>query len=164
MRCVGWLSRADLLTRPGHAGPAIPTPDAQCPGVRRFELSVIPHTGSWLEARVDRAALEYVVPGVAHEDLPHSGGLPPEYSLLEVRGGPILFSTLKRSVDGRSVVLRLYNPSPREAEVEVVFYRRPRRAWRARLDEREVEELRGGLDAVRLRIPPYKVETLKLEL
>ena len=164
MRCVGWLSRADLLTRPGHAGPQVATPDAQCPGVRRFELSIIPHTGSWLEAGVDKAALEYVVQGVAHEDIPHSGDLSPEHSLLEVKGGPALFSTLKRSIDGRRVVLRLYNPSPEKAEVEVALYRKARRAWRARLDEEEVEELHGDLGVIRLSIPPYKIETLKLEL
>ena len=47
LRCVGSLSRGDLLTRPGHAGMDLPTPDAQCPGRHTFELAVRPHAGDW---------------------------------------------------------------------------------------------------------------------
>ena len=43
LRCVGWLSRDDLFTRPGHAGPGMETPDAQMPGTWGFDYSVIPH-------------------------------------------------------------------------------------------------------------------------
>ncbi len=32
LRAVGWLSRADLRSRPGPAGPGLPTPGAQVPG------------------------------------------------------------------------------------------------------------------------------------
>src|SRR5207248_11252901 len=38
LRSVGWLSRMDLRTRPSHAGPALPTPGAQC--VRDFETDI----------------------------------------------------------------------------------------------------------------------------
>ena len=29
LRCVGWLSREDMHCRRGHAGPELPTPEAQ---------------------------------------------------------------------------------------------------------------------------------------
>jgi len=161
LRAVGWLSKGDLLTRPGHAGPEIPTPDAQCLGPQTFELAVFPHAGTWSDAGVIRAALEWAVPVVAHEDIPHKGELQPEFSLVEVRGDA-LFSTFKRSEDGRCAVLRLYNPSSREAEVEVIFGKPPARIWKARLDETEIEELPTG-STLKLRLGPCKVETLKLE-
>jgi alpha-mannosidase len=40
LRSVGWLSRDDIAGRPGHAGPALATPGAQCLGPRRVELAV----------------------------------------------------------------------------------------------------------------------------
>ncbi len=163
LRAVGWLSRGDLLTRPGHAGPEIQTPDAQCPGLRRFELCVIPYSGSWAEAGVHRAALEYVVPGTAHEDIPHKGDFPPQYSLIEVEGDPLLFSALKRSSDGKGIVLRVYNPAPREAAASVKLNFKPQRVFRARLDETPVEELAPSSE-LKLRVGPYKVETVKVEL
>jgi len=39
---------------------------------------------------------------------------------------------------------------------------RAARVWRARLDETELEELKAGA-SLKLKLGPYKVETLKLE-
>ncbi len=40
LRSVGWLSRDDIAGRPGHAGPALATPGAQCRGPIRLDLAV----------------------------------------------------------------------------------------------------------------------------
>jgi mannosylglycerate hydrolase len=52
MRAVGWLSRDDLRTRGGGAGPALATPEAQCPGPFAAELWLIPFAGPWPAARI----------------------------------------------------------------------------------------------------------------
>ena len=49
LRCVGWLSRSDLATRRGGAGPELETPDAQELGGHRFEFAVATFRGSYLE-------------------------------------------------------------------------------------------------------------------
>ncbi|HEX2185822.1 MAG TPA: hypothetical protein VHN78_09995, partial [Chloroflexota bacterium] len=49
LRGVGWLSRDDLATRPGHAGPPLPTPDAQCLGSHQWELALLPFGPGELE-------------------------------------------------------------------------------------------------------------------
>lgn len=36
LRCTGWLSRDDLRTRGGGAGPRMPTPEAQCLGTHEY--------------------------------------------------------------------------------------------------------------------------------
>lgn len=36
LRAIGWLSRGDLVLRPGDAGPPLPTPGAQVPGLHRL--------------------------------------------------------------------------------------------------------------------------------
>jgi alpha-mannosidase len=41
LRCVGWLSRPDLLSRNGNGGWTIPTPGAQCKGDHTFQLAVL---------------------------------------------------------------------------------------------------------------------------
>ena len=51
LRCVGYLSREDLLTRVGGAGPTIPTPDAQMLGAFEAHYSVFPHAGDGTLAR-----------------------------------------------------------------------------------------------------------------
>jgi alpha-mannosidase len=50
LRCVGQLSRADLSTRPGHAGWPTPTPEAQCLGADRLQLAVVPVGADDLQA------------------------------------------------------------------------------------------------------------------
>ncbi|MCB0878002.1 MAG: hypothetical protein KDC46_03365, partial [Thermoleophilia bacterium] len=40
LRSVGWLSRNDIPGRPGHAGPALATPGAQCHGPHRIDVAV----------------------------------------------------------------------------------------------------------------------------
>lgn len=40
LRSVGWLSRDDIEGRPGHAGPALPTPGGQCVGHHRIDLAI----------------------------------------------------------------------------------------------------------------------------
>src|SRR5947208_13593069 len=62
LRAVGWLSRDDLITRTGHAGPALETPGAQVLGDHRFRYSLFFHAGDWERAAVWRAAEAALVP------------------------------------------------------------------------------------------------------
>ncbi|HBE28879.1 MAG TPA: hypothetical protein DDW25_08325, partial [Ktedonobacter sp.] len=39
LRCVEWLSRGDLSTRRGHAGPMEYTPEGQCLGHQEFDYA-----------------------------------------------------------------------------------------------------------------------------
>lgn len=62
LRCVGWLSRNDLASRPQGAGPALPAPGAQCLGPHRFELAVVPFAGPWWQGPLPVAAERFTVP------------------------------------------------------------------------------------------------------
>ncbi|HEX2913411.1 MAG TPA: glycoside hydrolase family 38 C-terminal domain-containing protein [Chloroflexia bacterium] len=118
LRCVGWLSRDDLSTRYKHAGPPLETPDAQCHGRHVFEYALVPHRGDWLEGGVAQEAEAYITPV-------HSGPLPlgdsgnsayPEASFYALEPAELLFSALKRSENGRTLVLRAYNTAPYAVE------------------------------------------------
>jgi alpha-mannosidase len=80
LRCVEWLSRGDLSTRRGHAGPMEFTPEAQCPGLHEFDYALVPHRGDWEaeEALVLREAQAFNIPLWATVTDQHEGGLPSE--------------------------------------------------------------------------------------
>lgn len=115
LRCVRWLSRDDLKTRPGHAGPRYETPEAQCLGRHALEYAIMPYEGDWLEARVWEEAARYNLPLVALR-IEGGGKLPPAMSFLEVKPEGLLVSAVKRAEDGAALIVRLHSPTDQEAK------------------------------------------------
>lgn len=115
LRCVGWLSRDDLATRQGAAGPLLETPDAQMLGTHVFEYSVIPHGGGWEDAL--HQAYWFARPLRALWTGRHPGQLGSEASFVSVMPSSLVMSAAKLAEDGSGhVILRLCNL--REAPVE----------------------------------------------
>ena len=104
LRSVGWLSREDLPTRPGWAGPGLATPEAQCLGTHRFEyaLALVQDIG---DADLVRASHDYRFgltegpPGV------------PADTPLRLEGDGYCLGALKGAEDDDGCILRVYNPA-----------------------------------------------------
>jgi alpha-mannosidase len=109
LRCVGWLSRQDLSTRSGPAGPMIETPGAQLLGEHVLRLAVFPHAGGWREGRVNDVAERFTLP-LRHVGVRgRAGDLPPSGSALSVEPTGVRLSSLA-TVEGRTEC-RVYNTS-----------------------------------------------------
>ncbi len=105
LRCVGWLSRDDLSTRPGGAGPQLPVPGAQCHGDHVFEYAVA--LGDPADAELLRRSQDYRFDFV--EGAP---GVELESPLGPIEGD-LVFSALKAAEDGDGVVLRVFDAGAR---------------------------------------------------
>ena len=177
LRCVGYLSRGDLLTRIEGAGPLMPTPEAQMQGPFSAEYSIIPHAGSWSDAASHRTAHAFnarlavvELPGARPltdpwRPEPAAGGepLPPEASLLEV-DGPIEVTAVKRAEDRDELVVRLLNESPMPVRGSVRPFRTARSARVVDLAEEPVaasapEVVDGRID---LEMRPWEIVTLSI--
>jgi alpha-mannosidase len=119
LRCVGWLSRADLTSRRGGAGPQLRTPGAQLPGKHVFEYSIIPHAGGWEQAGAHVLATQHLRPMRARWNRHGLSRLPAEGSLLEIDSQAFQVSAVKRAEDGDGVIVRVYNTSDDEAECTI---------------------------------------------
>ena len=118
LRAVNWLSREDLLTRKGHAGPPIPTPEGQCLGEYQHHYSfILLNNGD--ESEAYGKAKDFLTEPIAMEigkNREKKATLKiPKFNFDE---GNFL-SAFKISQDGRSIVLRWVNHSESESKVHV---------------------------------------------
>ena len=159
LRCVGWLSRDDLVTRPGHAGPAMETPKAQMPGTWSFDYAVIPHVEG--QSLPYPLAYNFETPLRAAATSLHFGVLPPSGSFVEVESTGFVISSIKETVDGRGWLVRGYNSTGHHLPVSIKPWRPYRSVEFADLAERRVNSLEappGG--RVNFNVRPFEIVTL----
>jgi alpha-mannosidase len=139
LRCVGWLSRGDLTTRQGSAGPQIETPEAQCWGEHHFAYSLIPHgrdpLPAWQQAWAFQTPLRAVAAGESH-----SGPLPLAGSLVSVDNPAFVLSAVKMASNGRDLIVRGYNISEATEKVSLQLGMPFASVQRVRMDESLIGE------------------------
>ena len=102
VRSVGWLSRRDLNTRDGPAGPVIPVKDAQC--LETIETELVLYAGlDPIKAQLAEIPLAAVFAG----DAPLMAA---DRDMLALHGDTLLVSAFKPAEEGGDYVLRLLNP------------------------------------------------------
>ena len=165
LRCVGQLSRADLATRPGHAGWPTPTPEAQCLGPDRLQLAVAP---------VGVAELQ---DGSALPELWEDVFLPPRALWLRqatplhaadlevaLEGAGLVLSSVKPSIGAPGLVLRCFNARSEAVEGCWRFGRAAAGAELLRADERgsRALSLADGGRSVPFRAGPRAIVTVRV--
>ena len=161
LRAIGDLSRGDLPTRAGHAGWPTAIPDAQCIGMSRIDLAIVPVSAGDLEHGdvVPQLWEDAFLPlhGLWLRDAAASSSITPVSVALE--GAGLVFSSIKPAQVGSPTVLRCYNATGRKAAGVWRFAHGVKTAHRVRADEREavalVLEQRGNL--VRFVAEPHEI-------
>ncbi len=161
LRCVGWLSRDDLRSRLGHAGPPYEVPEAQCPGLHVFEYALVPFRGSWQEALpwLEAEALTRPLLG-ARVDA--EGDMPPSGSFMEISPQQVVVSAVKGAEDGAGIVVRVWNATQERVSASLVFWREIREAWETNLLEEPLRPLPADGRKVEFDLRPCEIKTLKI--
>lgn len=121
LRAVGWLSRDDLRTRGGGAGPAFRTPEAQCEGPATVRVAVrwqqrSDEAPAWWQAlgAIDRARSSLVVEHTGGVRAPLCSGLAlPSALIVDPLPVGLRLSALKPATEGDGQVVRVHNPTGR---------------------------------------------------
>src|SRR5216110_1618644 len=163
LRSVGELSRGDLPTRPGHAGWPTATPLAQCPGLSRVDLALVPVSDAELErGDVLPELWEDAFLPVRGFWLRDAGDLAVTPVDIALEGSGLVLSTVKPAQQGSPLVLRCYNATGRPAAGAWRFAEGVKSAHRVRADERESTALvlEGRGKVVRFTAEAHEVVTI----
>jgi hypothetical protein len=156
LRAVGWLSRDDLRTRGGGAGPRFPTPEAQCEGPQAFRYALAPYQGDW--TTVQPLAHRYAAPPEVWE----ADGLPMAGPALVLGDARLVLSAFKKADEAEAIVIRVYNPTP-----ETVHTTLDVKLKHARVLDSALDETRGayaGSGVIPTEFGPYAIKTWLVEL
>jgi alpha-mannosidase len=144
LRCVGYLSREDLVTRPsGHAGPGLATPGAQCLGRHEFRAAFEPRQKPPTNAGLFACASSFVAPPQVVAASGAGGALVASgrFLAIDAAEGAVVLSACHRSEEGEHVQLRVFNPDPTPATMRVSLRGRLQSASRVDFLERPMEDL-----------------------
>ncbi len=161
LRCVGWLSRDDLRSRLGHAGPPYEVPEAQCLGVHVFEYAFVPYSGPWHEASPWLEAEAFTRPILAAR-VQASGKLPHSMSFFQVSPPQLVVSAIKAAEDGEGIVVRLWNAGQEEVLGSIIFWCEVERAWETNLLEEPLNALKVEDKKVIFQAKGCEIKTLKI--
>ena len=165
LRCVGWLSRTDLLTRHGNGGWTIETPDGQCLGNHTFDFCVTYHSSRQQEvfAAVDKFRNPvYLAPlregmengWISQEIGEMTGALP----------AGVQISACKPSENQKGVVLRLYSIAQEKKEIMLPVPKTVKGVYITNMTEKERKKLNEKNGAAAFEISPKQILTLYMEL
>ena len=155
LRSVGWLSRDDLVTRRGHAGPEMETPGAQVPGGHRFRYSLFFHAGDWQAGAVLRAVDSTLLPLVVGRGAPVTTTPP----VIELEPDCIQMTALLPRPGGYD--LRFLNASDESGEAHVRLQPRPAEVRVVTLGDVERERLAPSNGVLTVPVRPWEIVTLR---
>ncbi len=167
LRCVGDLSRDDLVTRPaGHAGPGLATPGAQCLGRHEFRLAFEPRGAPPAPAALFACAASFMAPPRVVAAIGAGGGMPASASFLRLEpvGGAAVVSACKQADDRETTMVRLFNPEDTPASVRVRCHAPITGAFMVDFLEERRQDLPLGDGAVEVTLDPHRIETIELVL
>ena len=163
LRCVGWLSRSDLATRRGGAGPELETPDAQELGAHRFEFAVATFAGSYLDGDLLQRVEAYTSPprifSGRRDDRDAAAAM-----LLSCNNSRIIFSTARPLARANSYKVRAYSASP-TPEIARFTFSPKGRARIVDLAGRSVKRTgvkRSRDGAITFELKPFEVVTFEV--
>ncbi|GIW21798.1 MAG: alpha-mannosidase [Candidatus Sericytochromatia bacterium] len=112
IRAIGWLSRDDLRTRGGGAGPSFPTQDSQCKGINIFEYFLELFDNDFNSSNLNKSAKQYSNNILIKQFKPKN--TKNNYilkSLINLYPENLIITALKKSESDNGFIIRFYNPT-----------------------------------------------------
>jgi alpha-mannosidase len=115
----GGTMRVTMLRSPAYAHHDRTRYDSSLPyaimdqGWQTVKIRLVPHAGSWQDARVAKKAWELNEPAFTHVESAHPGKRGPSASMIGTEADNVMLTVLKRSEDGKALIVRGYETAGR---------------------------------------------------
>jgi alpha-mannosidase len=138
-------------------------PGSQCLGPQEFRYALAPHAGDWDQAGLLAESEAFLLPLRVGQAGPNPKGTAPRsLGFLSLSAPELQLAALKRAEDGKSLVVRLWNPTGRAIEAALRVQPAPRRARLLTLAEEPREALKRRRGAVVFTAGPKQIVTIGL--
>jgi alpha-mannosidase len=138
------------------------SPKASEAGSHTFEYSLYAHSGDWRNGVVQQAH-SFGSPLLPFATDAHPGSLPSHHSFVTVEDGQFEITALKRSEDGKSLILRGHEIMGKKGRVTVAFDHAPAQAWLADLREHPNQGVPVENGKIQFECNPFEFVTLRLD-
>jgi len=149
-------------------GTTAPDPNADI-GSHEFLYSLLPHRGEWgLETVREAYSVNYPLLHFEANQKENSANsdkntqinsLP---SLFSINQTNIIIETIKKSEDGKGVIVRLYEYQRQRTEFDLVCAIQISEIWRVNLLEEKIENIAFSQNKIRYQIRPYQILTFMI--
>jgi alpha-mannosidase len=161
------LRSVSMLSTDGMAGPAIPVPDAREFRQYTFRYSIYPHQGDWKKAKSYKQGHEFNSDLIAVQLSPASR-YKTQNSFLRAEPDNVVVSAIKRSHNGKNIIVRLYEASGKSTFATLTMFRRPKTVKVVNLMEEKEKEFDKSITLrerkIRLRMRPFEIVTVRMKL
>lgn len=138
-------------------------PGSQCLFPQEYRYALLPHAGNWQEANIPREAYRFLLPlRAAAAGRGSNGTLPRTASFVGIQPDALQLSAVKRSENGKMLVVRLWNPTGKRVAGRLECLREPVEARRLTMAEERRGKLKVSGRSVELRVKPKEVLTVGL--
>jgi len=157
------LRSVSVLSADGEAGPMVPTPDALELRGYTFEYALQHHEGDWKQTKSYKHGQEYRTRPIAIQGNA-KGGLPPQYSFLEISPDNVILSALKKADEGGGAILRFFETTGDITKARIKLFRNIKRAVLTNMLEEEEQNLSvQDSKEMTIEMQPFEIVTVKLE-
>lgn len=113
-------------------------------GVQTFRMLLVPHSGTWREARLPRMTEEFTAPAPIIYQGIHPGKRPQAGSFLAMNVSDVIAGAIKRSERGDDLIFRLVETDGRSADATMDL-RFVQKSWSGHLGAYQIKTLRLNL-------------------
>jgi alpha-mannosidase len=132
---------------------------------RTFHYALVPHVGTWQQAGVFRAGLEFNYPLIARPLSQHSGTLPDKFSFLDVMPADVVVSALMPAEDSQGVIVRVYEAAGQPVSgARIHFASGVLSATEVNLMEQPVATLAPTDNSIAFDLRPFEIKTFRVKL